>query len=70
MRESVWRPTAEEIVKMADSGRDIARFFTNQGTVRQPLTSISGDATQRQGRVPTRGAPTVCCVGCQPSKRS
>lgn len=31
---------------MADSGHDISRFFTNQGTMKQPLTSISVEITQ------------------------
>ena len=43
MKNSVTRPTADEIADMADSGQDISRFFTNQGTMKQPLTSISVD---------------------------
>ena len=70
MKKRVWRPTADGIAEMADSGHDISRFFANQGTVKQPLTSISVDVTQEQCRAPTRGAPTGRCVGCQPSKRS
>lgn len=46
MKSSVDRPTADEIAEMADSGRDISRFFTNQGTMRQPLTSINVEVTQ------------------------
>ena len=46
MKSAVDRPTADEIAKMADSGRDISRFFTNQGTMKQPLTSISVEVTQ------------------------
>lgn len=46
MKSSVDRPTADEIAEMADSGRDISRYFTNQGTMRQPLTSISVEITQ------------------------
>ena len=49
MKSSVDRPTADEIAEMADSGRDIARYFTNQGTVKQPLTGISVDVTQERG---------------------
>ena len=46
------RVPADGIAEMADSGRDIARFFADQGTVKQPLTSISLDITQerREGR--------------------
>ena len=43
MKSSVDRPTADEIGEMADSGHDISRFFTNQGTTKQPLTSIKVD---------------------------
>ncbi|MDE0078652.1 MAG: ribbon-helix-helix protein, CopG family [Caldilineaceae bacterium] len=46
MKSSVDRPTADEIAEMADSGRDISRYFTNQGTMKQPLTSISVEVTQ------------------------
>ncbi|MCY4080991.1 MAG: hypothetical protein OXF54_12150 [Caldilineaceae bacterium] len=40
-----YRPTADEIADKADSGRDISEFFTNQGTSRQPVTSIDVDFT-------------------------
>ncbi|MDE0630314.1 MAG: ribbon-helix-helix protein, CopG family [Caldilineaceae bacterium] len=43
MKSSGDRPTADEIAEMADSGHDISRFFTNQGTMKQPLTSINVD---------------------------
>ncbi|MDE0464381.1 MAG: ribbon-helix-helix domain-containing protein [Caldilineaceae bacterium] len=46
MKSAADRPTADEIAEMADSGRDISRFFTNQGTMKQPLTSISVEVTQ------------------------
>ncbi len=45
MKHSADRPTADEIAEMADSGHDISRFFTNQGTMKQPLTSISVDVS-------------------------
>ena len=57
MRKSVWRPTADEIAEMADSGRDIARFFADQGTVKQTLTSISVDITQERREGRPQGAP-------------
>lgn len=57
MRKRVRRPTAEEIAETADNGRDIARFFTNRGTVKQPLTSISGDVTQERGEGRPQGGP-------------
>ncbi|MYC93439.1 MAG: hypothetical protein F4X14_00580 [Caldilineaceae bacterium SB0661_bin_32] len=46
MKSSGDRPTADEIAEMADSGHDISRFFTNQGTMKQPLTSIRVEITQ------------------------
>lgn len=39
------RPKADEIADMADSGRDISEFFTNQGTMKQPLTGVNVDLT-------------------------
>ena len=38
MKSSIPQPAADEIADMADSGRDISEFFTNQGTVKKPLT--------------------------------
>ena len=43
MKNSVNQPTADEIADMADSGRDISHFFTNQGTMKQPVTRINVD---------------------------
>jgi len=40
-----YRPTADEIADMVDSGRDISEFFTNQGTMKQPLTRVNVDFT-------------------------
>jgi guanylate kinase len=37
------RPTADEIADMADSGRDISEFFTNQGTMKPPFKRIIVD---------------------------
>ncbi|MCY4083095.1 MAG: hypothetical protein OXF54_22835 [Caldilineaceae bacterium] len=57
MKSTVDRPTADEIAEMADSGQDIARYFTNQGTVKQPLTGISGDVAQDRGEGRPPGVP-------------
>jgi len=46
MTSPVYRPTADEIADMADSGLDISRFFTNQGEMKQPLASIRVDIPQ------------------------
>ena len=40
-----YRPTADEIADMADNGHDISESFTNQGTMKQPLTRVNGDFT-------------------------
>jgi hypothetical protein len=45
MKSPISRPTADEIADMADSGRDISEFFTNQGTMKQPLTRVNVDFT-------------------------
>ena len=48
---------ADGIAEMADSGRDVARFFTNQGIMKQTLTSISVDITQERSEGRPQGAP-------------
>ena len=45
MKGSINGPTADEIADMADSGRDISEFFTNQGTMKQPLRRVNVDFT-------------------------
>ena len=45
MKNSIDQPTADEIADLADSGRDISAFFTNQGTMKQPLTRVNVDFT-------------------------
>lgn len=43
MKSPIPLPTADEIADMADSSRDISEFFTNKGTMKQPLTRVNGD---------------------------
>lgn len=38
-----YRPSPDEIADMADSGRDISEFFTNLGTMKQPVTRVHVD---------------------------
>ncbi len=45
MKSSIDRPTADEIADMADSGRDISEFFTNRGTMKQPVTRVNVEFT-------------------------
>ncbi len=37
--------TANQIADMADSGREISKFFSSPGTMKQPLTRINVDFT-------------------------
>ena len=69
MRKSVWRPTADEIAEMVDSGRDIARFFADQGTVKQTLTSISVDITQERSEGHPQGARPYRPLRCVSAAR-
>lgn len=39
------RPAADQIADLADSGHDISEFFTNQGTMKQPVTRFNVDLT-------------------------
>lgn len=34
------RPAADEIADMADSGRSVSEYFTNNGTLKQPIPSL------------------------------
>lgn len=43
MSNSVSGPTADEIADMVDSGHDISRFFTNQGTMKPPFKRVIVD---------------------------
>ena len=56
MKKRVWRPTADGLAEMADSGHDISRFFANQGIMKQTLTSISVDITQERSEGRPQGA--------------
>ena len=39
------KPTADEIAKMAMSGEDVSRFFTNKGEMRPPIKRVNVDFT-------------------------
>lgn len=41
MNQFTKRLTADEIAELADSGRDISEFFSNQGTMKPPLLNIN-----------------------------
>ncbi len=35
------KPTADEIAEMAMNGKDISRFFTNEGEMRLPVKRVN-----------------------------
>ena len=37
--------SAESIARMADSGKDVSRFFTNSGEMRKPIQRVNVDFT-------------------------
>ena len=39
------KPTADEIAEMADSGKDVSQYFTNQGAMKQPIRRVNVDFT-------------------------
>lgn len=45
MKKTVRKPTAEEIATMADDGKDISRYFTNKGKMKQPIQRVNVDFT-------------------------
>ena len=38
-------PSAESIAQLADEGKDISRYFTNRGGIRQPIQRVNLDLT-------------------------
>lgn len=44
-RETKKVPSAESIARMADRGKDVSRFFTNRGKMRQPIQRVNVDVT-------------------------
>ena len=45
MKKAVKKPTADEIAEMADSGKDISKYFTNKGKMKQPIQRVNVDFT-------------------------
>ncbi len=44
-RETKKVTSAESIARMADRGKDVSRFFTNRGKMRQPIQRVNVDFT-------------------------
>jgi hypothetical protein len=38
--------SADEIAKMADQGKNISKFFSNSGTMREPIQRVNVDFTE------------------------
>ena len=43
MKKTSKAPSAEAIAKMADSGRNVSRFFTNKGVMVKPVQRVNVD---------------------------
>jgi hypothetical protein len=40
-------PTAEDLARMADSGKSVSRFFTNSGKMMKPVQRVNVDFSAR-----------------------
>ena len=45
MKKTVKKPTADEIAEMADNGKNISKYFTNKGKMKQPVQRVNVDFT-------------------------
>ena len=45
MRKANKKPTADEIADLAESGKDISKFFTNKGKIKYPTQRVNVDFT-------------------------
>ena len=45
MKKTSRKPTADEIAEMADDGKDISKYFTNKGKIKQPVQRVNVDFT-------------------------
>lgn len=45
MKKTAKKPTADEIAEMADDGKDISKYFTNRGKMKQPVQRVNVDFT-------------------------
>jgi len=45
MKKADKKPTADEIAEMADDGKDISKYFTNKGKMKQPIQRVNVDFT-------------------------
>jgi len=45
MKKTAKKPTADEIADMADRGENVSKYFTNKGTMKQPVQRVNVDFT-------------------------
>lgn len=43
MKTISYKPTAEEIAELADSGKDISKYFSNKGKMKHPIQRVNVD---------------------------
>ena len=43
MKNKIKNPTADEIAKMAEEGKDISKYFTNKGKKHKPIQRVNVD---------------------------
>ena len=45
MKKTAKKPSAEEIAKLAEQGKDVSKYFTNTGKMKLPIQRINIDFT-------------------------
>ena len=45
MKNTTNKPTADEIADMAERGEDVSEYFSNKGTMKQPIQRVNVDFT-------------------------
>ena len=45
MKKTAKKPTADEIADMAERGENVSKYFTNKGTMKQPVQRVNVDFT-------------------------
>ena len=45
MKQTYNKPTADEIADLAESGKDISKYFTNKGKMKYPTQRVNVDFT-------------------------
>jgi hypothetical protein len=45
MKKTLKKPSADEIARMADSGKDVSKYFTGKGKMKHPVKRVNVDFT-------------------------